>query len=216
MITEELFLVTLQSLCVVVLSAIGIWEITTNTNKLSKKLNRLGKVLLFVSSVVYIFSTVRLLFLSVEKNKDLMKSIKDLNVELLEQVMTAPPEIVPEIPEMNILPDSLQITAPVNNSIVRKQRVDVIGRVSDLKSDVWVIVHPVGLSAYWVQPSVAVRKDGSWQVPVYVGRAGDIDVGKEFDIMAVADPEPKLNEGRILSEWPKAKWRSDIVTVVRK
>lgn len=234
MITE-LFLVALQSLCVVILGLVGILKVTRTPEGSP---NRLGKVLLWASGFAYVFSVSCLHITSAQRQKTfarqqktfaqrqeisvqqeglLIRHIKVLSEELLGQVMeNAPSEEVPKDPGMKSKPDSLLITEPVNSSVVRKQRVDVIGKVSDPKLNVWVIVHPVGLSAYWIQPPVAVRKDGSWQVPVYIGRAGDIDVGREFDIMAVADPEPKLNEGRILSEWPKAKWRSDIVTVVRK
>ncbi|MEW6571972.1 MAG: hypothetical protein AB1390_12540 [Nitrospirota bacterium] len=132
---------------------------------------------------------------------------------MLDQVMQAPSEIVPRAPEKKPTTD-LEISEPVSGGV--KWRPLVEGRVTDPKAEVWVIVHPVGLSSYWIQPSVTVRRDGTWRVPVYIGRAGDIDIGKEFEIMAIAEPKERLTEGQVFSEWPKAKWRSDIITVVRR
>jgi hypothetical protein len=50
----------------------------------------------------------------------------------------------------------------------------------------------------------------------YFGRSGDIDVGKAFEIVAVADPEQALEEGTVLADWPKAAQRSPAVRVTRE
>ena len=142
-----------------------------------------------------------------------MKRIEGFQAELLDQVMRAPPEIAPRAPEKKPTTD-LEISEPVSGAV--NWRPVVEGRVTDSKANVWVIVHPVGLSSYWIQPPVTVQRNGTWRVPVYIGRAGDIDTGKEFEIMAIADPQESLSEGQVFSAWPKAKWRSDIVTVVRR
>lgn len=206
----DFIIVVLQSLSVVALGTVGILEATKRPND---GLNRMGKGLLLSAAFMYVFSTSILHLSSAATQEQLMKRIESLQAELLERVMRAPPEIVAQAPEMQPTTD-LQISTPVSGAVTWRPRVE--GRVSDPKLEVWVIVHPVGLSSYWVQPPVSVRRDGRWRVSVYIGRAGDIDVGKRFEIMAIADPKQKLTEGRVFSEWPKAKWRSDVVTVVRK
>ncbi len=79
-----------------------------------------------------------------------------------------------------------------------------------------MVVHPMEVSEYWVQPPVTVKKDGTWRVMIYIGRPGTIDVGKQFEIMAVANPKVKLNEGDKLRGWPEAQWKSEVIFVTRQ
>lgn len=109
---------------------------------------------------------------------------------------------------------SVYIKTPPNNSKV-PERPFVEGTVVD-SSNVWVIVHPMETSDYWVQPKVSIKKDGMWKVNVYIGRTGTIDVEKHFEIMAVADPQSKLQEGDVLSDWPDAELKSQIIEVIRR
>jgi hypothetical protein len=50
----------------------------------------------------------------------------------------------------------------------------------------------------------------------YFGRSGDLDKGKQFEIVAFADPNDRLQEGGDESAWPKAKWTSNPITVTRR
>lgn len=110
---------------------------------------------------------------------------------------------------------SVQITAPGDNASV-DWRPTVEGKVSSPSATVWVIVHPVNSGGYWVQPSVGVGGDGKWRVQIYCGRAPDADVDVHFDIMAVAQPKANLKEGDVLSAWPTAEAKSQIIDVIRK
>ena len=92
----------------------------------------------------------------------------------------------------------------------------VKGKVQDLSSTIWVVVHPLGTNEYWVQPKVAQKTEGEWDVRIYIGRPGSVDIGKRFRIMAVANPEQALKEGDVFQAWPKAQWQSQIVEVTRK
>jgi hypothetical protein len=109
----------------------------------------------------------------------------------------------------------VEITAPPDKASVL-QRPIVEGRVSDPSATVWVVVHPLEVSDYWVQPRVTVRANGSWKVQIHIGRPGSVDVGKTFEIRAVANPESNLSEGKILPNWPKARAISDVIEVTRK
>lgn len=130
--------------------------------------------------------------------------------ERLPQVMQAPK--VKRISPIPVSTGHIQITSPYSGSQV-SQRTYLEGFVSDPRSEVWVVIHPMEVSSYWVQPSITVRENGTWKVMAYFGRAGD--VGKRFEIMALANPKKRLTEAEILNEWPEAQWRSDVIEVIR-
>lgn len=92
----------------------------------------------------------------------------------------------------------------------------VEGRVTEPKASVWVVVHPIDVSGYWVQPNVTVRNNGAWKVKIYIGRSGDQDVGKSFEIMAFANPGQDLREGLVLNNWPESEATSDVVEITRE
>jgi hypothetical protein len=110
--------------------------------------------------------------------------------------------------------EELEITAPPDKASV-SQRPVIEGKVGDPSATVWVVVHPMEASDYWVQPPVTVRRDGSWKVQIHVGRPGGLDVGKTFEIRAVAFPDDDLREGKVLPNWPKARATSDVIEVTR-
>jgi hypothetical protein len=109
----------------------------------------------------------------------------------------------------------LRITSPLDKSQVT-ERPFVEGTVSDPNATVWVIVHPMEVSDYWVQPSVTVKEDGMWKVKIYIGRPGRIDIGKHFEIMASANMKSKLKEGDVLAGWPEAQGKSQVIEVTRR
>ena len=107
------------------------------------------------------------------------------------------------------------INTPVNNESVA-QRPLIQGSVADSSYEVWVIVHPMGVSDYWVQPKLTIRSNGIWKTSIYIGREGNVDAGKHFEIMAIANPSEKIEEGMKLSYWPDAEEKSEIVELIRK
>ncbi len=109
----------------------------------------------------------------------------------------------------------INITEPTEGPAVPR-RPFVKGTVSDPNAKVWVIVHPMETGNYWVQPSLTPKKDGTWKVMIYIGRPGTEDVGKHFEIMAVANPEKKLKEGDVLSGYPEAKGKTQVIELTRK
>ena len=109
----------------------------------------------------------------------------------------------------------LRITTPVENDALGELPF-VEGTVSDPNAKVWVIVHPMEVSDYWVQPPVTVKDGGKWKVQIHIGRPGAADIGKHFEIMAIANPTADLKSGDKLKAWPSAKWKSQVVEVVRK
>lgn len=206
----ELVVVVLQALSVVALGAVGILKLTRHPNGGLKKA---GKVLIIFAAFTYVCSTSGLHLLNTSKQERLMKRIEDHQIESSNWVMESPPEIIRLSPVEKLTTD-LQILKPVTNAVDWRPYIE--GRVKDTKAEVWIIIHPVGLSSYWVQPPITVRRDGTWQIQVYIGRAGYIDIGKHFEIIAIADPKNKLTEGRILSRWPKARWQSNLLSVIRE
>jgi hypothetical protein len=110
---------------------------------------------------------------------------------------------------------SIEITVPSDRDEVSWRPI-VEGRVSDPNAKVWVIVKPVSVSDFWVQPKASVNRDGTWRVQIYIGRPGTFDTGNLFEVLAVANPHRRLREGDILNDWPAAKSRSHLFLVKRK
>ncbi len=111
--------------------------------------------------------------------------------------------------------DEILIKEPKDGNLV-DYRHYVEGTVADPDVEVWVIVHPMEVSDYWVQPRLKPKEDGTWKVCAFFGSGPDKDSGKLFEIMAVANPDEKLSEGMVLDYWPDAQWQSQIVEVTRR
>ncbi|TET22124.1 MAG: hypothetical protein E3J71_06975 [Candidatus Stahlbacteria bacterium] len=112
----------------------------------------------------------------------------------------------------------IRITEPENGDSVSSYRPYpyVKGTVSDPDAEVWVIVHPMEVSDYWVQPSVSVKDDGTWKVCIFTEMSGAIEAGKQFEIMAVANPQMRLSEIKIIKRWPDARCKSQVIEVITK
>ncbi len=104
----------------------------------------------------------------------------------------------------------------LKNGDIVPERPYVAAKVSNPKAAVWVIVHPMEASDYWVQPQLTVNEDGTWRVSIYVGRPGNLDAGKRYEIMAITDPKRPLKEGDVMRYWPDAESKSEVVQVIRK
>lgn len=229
--------VILQAIFGVILFLVGILPGTYKQVN-GKKLTILGWSMVILGGLGFILSTT---IVEINKNRSekiLSEQLVEIKEELIEStrreeklgqdldemreklypdiapfVMEAPKEITPApIPEPSF---EIQITSPHDGSEVL-WRTYAEGKISDLDAEVWVIVHPMDVSAYWVQPSVSVKEDGTWKVQIYLGRAEDIDVGKKFEIVAVANPSDVFSEADILGGWPDAQWSSQVVTVTRE
>jgi len=109
----------------------------------------------------------------------------------------------------------ISITAPMDGGVVRERPL-CTGTVGTPTAQVWVIVHPMEVADYWVQSPVTVKEDGSWKVILNIGRPGKVDVGKRFEIMAIAEPRTSLSTGQVLPGWPSARARSSVIEVQRQ
>jgi hypothetical protein len=109
----------------------------------------------------------------------------------------------------------ISITSPHDNAEVdRPARTE--GIVSHPDAQVHIIVHPVGVPEYWVQPRASVHEDGKWTTMVYLGRPDINNPDKQYELMAIADPEKPVKVGDMLKKWPSSKWRSNIIRVKRR
>jgi hypothetical protein len=107
------------------------------------------------------------------------------------------------------------ITAPCDGSKVA-QRHFVEGIVADPNAHVWVIIHPMEVADYWVQPSVTIREGGRWKVLCYFGEPGAQHSGKHYEIVAITNPKKGLSEGQLIAGWPESESRSQVTEVVRE
>ena len=104
------------------------------------------------------------------------------------------------------------ITTPSDNNYVEERPI-VRGTINP-SAPVWVIVHPVKTSNYWVQP-ISTVNGTNWSAQIYIGRPGSIDVGKHFEIKAFSVANNNLTEGVVLGRWPDAKDNSQVIEVIR-
>lgn len=105
------------------------------------------------------------------------------------------------------------ITEPQDGAKV-PARPFITGTVADPGAKVWVIVHPTEVGDYWVQQVTSPREDMTWRVQIYVGEP-NTPAGTRYELRAVANPTAQLGEGNVLDGWPEAKWRSQVIEVVR-
>ncbi len=118
-------------------------------------------------------------------------------------------------PAARDVPPGLWIAEPAAGASVElTQRVS--GTLSDTAArEVWIVVCPVSISAYWVRARAPVGKDGTWTCDVQVGEPG-ISLGNAYDIRAFAGPAEPLEAGTKMSGWPDAALSSEPVNVIRK
>lgn len=131
-------------------------------------------------------------------------SVRMLAVAVSAFVTTAAAEVTAQ---------SVTMTSPAAGTALR-WRAEVGGRVSESNTTLWVVVHPLNVSEYWVQPSVLANDDGTWSTIAYIGRRGDADIGREYEVVVFADPSEPIQEG-LLDRWPRARWHSKPVRVTR-
>lgn len=106
------------------------------------------------------------------------------------------------------------ITAPCDGAKVAPRHF-VEGLVSDSNAQVCVVIRPLETPDFWVQPSVTVREGGKWKVLCYFGEPGKHS-GKPYEVMAFVNPKENLKEGQLLSKWPEAQSKSQVIEVVRE
>jgi len=181
-------------------------------------------VLLIAGSLIYLLTTTEIGSRSreaeannlqkIDRQTNEIKELRDkLYLPKLDQVMEAPKKVTPAPVQKPT--EQIRITSPSDGSAV-PPRPYLEGTISDAHANVWVIVHPMETGAYWIQPTVDVREDGAWKTMLYLGRSGDIDLGKHFEIMAIANPKEMLNEADVLDKWPDAQWKSHVIEVIRR
>jgi hypothetical protein len=109
----------------------------------------------------------------------------------------------------------IRITSHQDNAKVDRP-AKIEGTVTNPNAKVYIIVHPVDVPEYWVQPRASVNQDGKWTSMVYLGRSTDNNPDKQYELMAIAGPEKSMKAGSVLKEWPGSKWRSQIIHVKRR
>ncbi|MBI4514935.1 MAG: hypothetical protein HY699_03850 [Deltaproteobacteria bacterium] len=114
----------------------------------------------------------------------------------------------------------MTITSPRQGDVV-EVRALIEGCVENPKLHVYVLVRPLAVGGWWVQPASPVDRDGKWRVLAYFGTE-EAGRGEYFEIVAVASTEAKLlREGQRLSANDLESLRehhehSDVVLTVRK
>jgi hypothetical protein len=177
-------------------------------------LSPLGRAVLGSGAVGLLVALLwtQLVTLAAAQNRE-SELLDELFTQTADKAMTSlPTTIQPLGPRTS---DSIRILLPRQGSIVGAQGL-LQGTVSGQSQRVWIIVHPLATSSYWVQPRVQVSSGGAWTARAYFGRAASIDSGEKFELRAIANPKATLREGQVLVAWPDAGAISDPVVIQRK
>ncbi|MBV5302607.1 MAG: hypothetical protein JZU70_00145 [Chlorobium sp.] len=117
------------------------------------------------------------------------------------------------LPMQRAFGGSLTIDTPSDGQNVT-WRTEVKGSVAGARN-VWVIVHAMERSDYWVQPKATINKKGQWQAGIYIGNETDTANIRDFEIKAISSPTEKIAEGQVLDIWPVGKLNSNVIKVFR-
>ncbi len=204
------FLLLLQASIAVVLGLIQFYpELLKNDGRLTKP----GKAFVGLCVAILGLAIWRSQVLNNRAADESNRRIDVLFKGLAEVVMTSPRGPVSRVQASDGV--VVQISRPSDESLVTASQ-QVAGRVSNGSDDVWVVVHPVGTSAYWIQPRVNVEADGDWVVTGHFGRESATDSGLAFELMAIVGPYLRVHEGQILDRWPQARFASPLVRLRRR
>lgn len=207
----------IQTLCIVALTLIGILlalRVIPTTYK------KFILVLVTVTCFGHILAGGMIAERNAEQQEELLQRIDKLLENIGERIMEGQVLICQVISPFPPKPpgekvEHLEIRLPAKGSEVSGQFY-VEGLVPDPKADLFVIFHSIDSANYQVQPKVTVCEHNIWRVKISMEKTVGINVGSPFEIMAVANPKVKLREGDILSEWPEAQWKSQVIEVTRK
>lgn len=108
----------------------------------------------------------------------------------------------------------IKIDIPIQNDRVAV-RSDVVGKTSEKKATVWVIVQPRETGDCWVQTSSIADSEGNWRVMAQFGEEAGEHAGRPYEIRALARPKGDIKTGKTAC-WPEAAVYSDPVYVTRK
>lgn len=179
-----------------------------------------GWILFGISAALLIGSTASLQVLNARaaaeaqlRIEDSQRRIEDLMNVIARFVMTTPKG--PSLPLPPSTGESIRILEPREGEAVEAAHM-IRGRISDRAGRVWVVIHPLDTSSYWVQRRVSVGSGGDWEMMGFFGRLGSEDSGRSFEVLAVVDPVVPLGEGTILARWPPSRLVSQAVVVRRK
>ena len=195
------------------LAAVGLFPFFRNEYGLT-----LGGKLLFglgAALLVGAMSTAQLLnSKATDKNQEEIKTLINKRFEAISDLaMRSTGDQLHPTPPPTI--DTIKITSPENETHVNHKHL-IRGELSDHTGQVWVVVHPLGTSSYWVQPEISVKRSGEWAVTGYFGRAGTIDKGRKFEVLAITAPNEELEDGQILETWPESRFVSNSILVTRR
>lgn len=170
-----------------------------------KWLRILGSILLIVGIFVYVFGILATL--------EPLPPPSDPNPT---PTSTSPPTPTPtSTPSLTI-----NINDPLNDDKVPLSIV-VQGIISgELPKDryMWIVVHPQDNIGWYPQVGRVVPFDGKWNAPAWIGKEGNVDIGKVYDIVVVLVSKDSdqyylnyINEGSKTGNYPGIALPTDAI-----
>ena len=206
-------LVIVQGVAAVLLAAVGLFPFFRK----NQNLTLLGKIIFIFGAALLIGAMSTAQIMSHRATNQNQSKIRDLIDKRFEAISALVMNSASDQPRSAPPPakEDIKITSPENGALI-KYRQTIRGEVSDQTSQVWLVVHPLGTSSYWVQPKISIKRSGEWTVTGYFGRAGETDKGRAFELLAIVDPKEDLNDGQIFNTWPEARFVSNSIIVTRQ
>ncbi len=193
-----------HAICVV---ALAVSEIILGTvGRENRRLNSVGWLLLAIGGTGYLVLTWPLASCQERSTCDTVFQARAGVTMQVPETESSTPRLEPS--------ESIRITSP-SDGAETPHRTVVTRPVFVPDAEVWAVMHPPDLNSCWIQPRPTVRRDGSWQTLVYLGRDAT-DFGRSFELLARMNPVDPLQEGQILDSWPNAEWYSEMVELVRQ
>lgn len=82
-------------------------------------------------------------------------------------------------------------------------------------NNIYLLVKPVLVDEYWVQPALTKDTQGNWHVTPYIGKEPASNIFEKFEMIVLINTQP-LKTGQKLGQLPKAEFQSLPTTVIKK
>ena len=82
-------------------------------------------------------------------------------------------------------------------------------------SNIYLLVHPIAVNNWWVQPQFTYDSNGYWHCYAYFGECGK-NIGEKFEMIALVNPTQTLVLGQKPTTIPASQKQSSIVEVIRQ
>lgn len=82
-------------------------------------------------------------------------------------------------------------------------------------SHIYLLVHPLAVTDWWVQPRFIYDAPGKWHCTAQIGQSPNQNNGQEFELIVLVNPNPDLLPVKQLQNLPTSPSQSTSITLVK-